>query len=279
MGFERITPENLEVYRDLIPEDVAENIGRPCYRGISLGGDEPDTALIWELQDADEDREETSSEIVWLCAPGTEEGRELFRAYREAAEEERGTQTFFELPGDDLPAGLLADEGFSPEQKEGRDVTVSVGELGELLLAKGRVPSYILNLGELMVRQYRRGIMDALFHQKKGIMEDLAYLPMDFFEPDISSALMTDGKISGFLLVHVLPSGKLLLSLLCGFGPDTRVDLAMMIRRSIQAAVQKYPADTRVILRRHNDASMRLASMFFPDKKGETVTTGTRRED
>lgn len=275
----KITEDNLETYRALIPEDVAENIGREYYRGVALGEGDPEAALIWEIKNADEEDKETTSEVVWAYRRSADEGGDLFAAYSKEAGYEEVVRTWFELPGEDRELqDFFEDAGFSTKLREGRDVIVSVGDLSELSIARGKVPSYVMGLGELMVRQYRRGIMDCLIHRGKGIHEDLAQLPMGFFDQEISSCVMMDDKVDGFLLVHVLPSGAILISFLCSLGPDSRINMAMMMRRSIQMAAKQYPANTRVILRRHDEASEKLAAKLFPKKKGETVLGGERME-
>ena len=60
--------------------------------------------------------------------------------------------------------------------------------------------------------------------------------------------------------------------------PDARVNLIYMIRYAINMAVEKYPEDTRVVLRRHNEMTRALVEKLFPGKKGETVLAGERRE-
>ena len=281
MNYHKITGDNLEEYTDLLPPDIAECIGREYFRAIALGETgENRSVLVYELKNADEEEEATTAELLWLHNSGDRPAGELLEAYKEAAAEEEVTRTAYEFAGcdEELKQALEA-AGFTAEERESRDLVVSLEEIAALPVARGRVPSYITSLEGLMVRQYRRGIMDSLFHKKRGVYEDLASLPMTFFDIQVSGCVLADGRTNGFLLVHALPSGQLIVGYMCAFEPDMKVNMAMMIRRSIQAAAVKYPADTRVILRRYNEATANLTAKLFPDKKGAVVLAGEREEE
>ncbi|MCR5094885.1 MAG: hypothetical protein K6B72_13035 [Lachnospiraceae bacterium] len=275
----KISEDNLEEYSELLPPDIAENMSRDFYRGVALGGSDAGAAAVWELRDADGESADTTSEMKWLFQRDEESGQELLKSYRKAAAEEFVVRTFYEFPADaEGCRELLAAGGFSVEEKEGRDVVTTIGELNALAIAKGKVPSHVQGVGELTIRQYRRGIMDCLFHGHKGMLQDLAKLPMNYFDQEVSSCVFLDDKVNGFLLVHEMPSGPVFVNYMCAFEPEMRTNLALMIRRSIQKAAEKYPAETAVILRRYNEATKKLVEKLFPGKKGEMVIAGERKE-
>ena len=277
MEAESITKENLNEYEALIPSDIAENIGRRYYRALGVEDEdsgEPEAVLIWKLKTSSENQ--VSSEITWISSKSDRALSVLFEEYNREALQDKVVKTFFEIP---LSPGLnkiLSDQGFSVEEREGRDLTVSVGELSQLEIAKGKVPDNIKSLGDLPLEEYRQGIIKCLLIERKGLLEDLSFLPMAYFDPDVSSTAC--GRENGFLLVHVTPDGVLRVELLFASEPDARSRLATMIRRSIQSARDKYPPDTRVVLRRHNDASAGLVKSLFPEKKGEIMLAGSRME-
>ena len=279
MELVRITENNLEELEDRIPPDVAENIGREYYRGIATadGNASESAALIWELKNAEAD-ENKAAELIWMSDPSGEYGEELFSEYKGEAEEEALERSFFELPPEEELKALFTDQGFSVEEREGTDLYVSLKELSSHAIASGKVPDYVMGIGELLVRQYRRGIMNCLFNNRKGVLEDLAYLPMGWFDQEVSSCIMTDGRASGFLLVHETPSGLLKVEFMFAFEPDAQTNLIYMVRRSIQAAAEKFSPETQVLLPRHNEATMRLTGKLFPGKKGLTVMAGERGE-
>ena len=278
----RITEDNIDEYEDVIDADAAENIGREYFRGIAIQKDEdsePEATLIWEYKNLEEDTD-TVAEITWCSVKNQKIGKELFDAYTAEIEDCETTRSFYELASDsDSLKKAFTSAGFSAEVKEGRDVVITVGELAECLIAKKKVPPYITGIGELMVRQFRKGITNCVFHGRKGLLEDLEFLPMSWYDEDVSCCVQTDGKVNGFLLVNKRANGDLVVDFLFALEPDARVNLIYMIRYAINMAVEKYPEDTRVVLRRHNEMTRALVEKLFPGKKGETVLAGERRED
>jgi len=101
---------------------------------------------------------------------------------------------------------------------------------------------------------------------------------MSWFEQDVSSCVQTDGKATGFLLVHKTESDKLVVELLFAMEPDATINLLQMIRYSVNAAAEKYPPETEVILKRHDGNSKALINKLFPDKKGAEALAGEREE-
>ncbi|MBR5421418.1 MAG: hypothetical protein IK115_09750 [Lachnospiraceae bacterium] len=281
MESRNITSDNLEDYEKILDADVTENIGRDNFRGLALhkGKDDPAcAALIWELKNLDEDKD-NEAELVYYFAGDKKNGEQLLEEAEAEFQEDEVKRSFFEFPEDTENAeSIFKQAGFHPEKREGRDITVTVGELAALDIAKGNVPDFVSPIGNLMVRQFRKGIANCMFHGKKGLLEDLASLPMSWYDPEVSCCVEADGKVNGFLLIHKMNSGKLIVELMCAIGPDYRMDILHMLRFSIKAAAEKYPEETQVILRRHNDAVKNLSARLFPGKQGETVLAGEREE-
>ena len=278
----RITEDNLDEYEELLPGDIAENIGREYFRGIALHKD-PDeaaeAALVWEYKNFEEDKD-TEAEINWIYAKNQKVGKELFAEYAGEAGENQVTRSFLEMPEDEASLRKILDAcGFEIREQESRDVVVCVGELMELPIAKKRSPSHITAINELMVRQFRKGITNCVFHGRKGILEDLEFLPMSWYDEDVSCCVQNDGKVSGFLLVNRMADSRLMVDFLFALEPDARVNLLQMMRFSIRAAAEKYPEDTEVVLRRHNKMTEALIRELFPGKSGKNVLYGERSED
>ena len=278
----RITEDNLDDYEDLIDVDAAENIGREYYRGIAVHKDPydpPEGVLVWEYKGL-EDEKDTESEITWCHVKDQKSGKELFAAYTEEIREAEATKSFYELAeSEDSVKKALSSAGFTAREQESRDIVVTVQELADHSIAKKKIPPYITGIGELMVRQFRKGITNCVFHGRKGLLEDLEFLPMSWYDEDVSCCVQTDGKVNGFLLVNKTANGMLVVDFLFALEPDARINLIHMIRFSINAAAEKYPGDTKVVLRRHNDMTKALIEKLFPDKKGETVLAGERSEE
>ena len=282
MEIRKITDDNIEEYEDFIDEDVVQSIGREFYRSIAIHEDsvkEPVAAVVWELKDYEEDTE-TSSELEWLYVKDAKVGAMLMEEYGNEIAEDDVKKSFFEFESlDDHASETITKAGFSVNKAESRDLIVTIEDLDNLGISKKKTPPYITCINDLMVRQFRKGITNCLFHGRKGILEDLAFLPMSWYDPDISCCVQTDEKVNGFLLVHKRASGPLVVDLLFALEPDAKMNLLHMIRYSINAAVQKYPPDTKVVLRRHNEMTKALISKLFPGRKGETVVKGEKKGD
>jgi hypothetical protein len=65
-----------------------------------------------------------------------------------------------------------------------------------------KLPAYIKSLSDITARQYKAAIMTSVFHGRYGLLDDLPFLPMTRFDPDISSCIITDEKVNGLILVH-----------------------------------------------------------------------------
>ena len=64
--------------------------------------------------------------------------------------------------------------------------------------------------------------------------------------------------------------------LFCAIQPDANIHLLNMMCFAARAVAALETPDLKVILRRHNKASIDLIRKLFPSKKGETVRIGER---
>ena len=273
-----LNADNISDYEDIIDPDVAENIGREFYHGI-LAEDEgsPSGALVWEYKNLEEDAD-TEAEMVYIGAKSAETIKELVSEFSDQASDEDVVFSFFEVSAlSDEAEKQLSEEGFEISKNEGRDLVLKVSDLGFLASKKKKIPEKIVGLSELMEIQFMQGVTNCLFHGKKGVIEDLEYIEKDWFDEETSSAVITDGKISGYFLVHRFPSGNLMPVLLTAMGPDANIDLLNMIRFSALKALENYPGDTTVIIRRHNDLVRALTKKLFGDRAGSEAVRGERR--
>ncbi|MCR5487095.1 MAG: hypothetical protein K6F35_06140 [Lachnospiraceae bacterium] len=107
----------------------------------------------------------------------------------------------------------------------------------------------------------------------------LAYLPMDWYEKEVSSFTRLDHKVVGLLLVRRMVSGMLQVKLLFASGPDSQKNLLRMIIYSIRRAGELYPPDTKVMIRCESEAASALAGNLFPQVKGRHAVWGSRTEE
>ncbi|MCR5032299.1 MAG: hypothetical protein K6A92_05495, partial [Lachnospiraceae bacterium] len=281
----RITRENLEEFRKELPPDVLQNMERPFYRGLAVKGGKdipsdapPEALLVWELKNMDSD-EDTEAEILYFAAKQDANGQEILREYTHEIADLEISRSFFELT--DLEKeneATLTKEGFAIEHGEGRDLILEIGTLSGISLLQKKPFSNTKKLGDLTRRQFKRAITNCLFHDRKGLMEDIAFIPMNWYDRDISSCSVMDGVADGLLLVHKTPSGRLCIDLLFSSGAEYRADMVSMMRYSLKEAREKYGDETEVIIRRHTEQTRALAEKLFPGYRGEEKILGERRE-
>ena len=271
----RITADNLEDFRDVLPTDAFYDLPRPWHGGLAVGTGSDASYLVYELRNIESDAG-GSSEIKWSYL--SKNGSRLFLEYSNEVKARGVRKSFIETEREEDKRAVLLDAGFVTEERESEKLVVTVAELMKLPYVSRKVPEYVLGLSDIGERQFKRGIGQCLIRDRKGLLEDLAFLPIEWFEQDVSSAVLTDQRVSGMLLAHQIPSKKLMVDLLFSFSGDAQLDILRMIIHSIQAAADKYPGDTPVILRRHNKRVHDITDRFFPGKKGEDVLYGEKKE-
>ena len=203
----------------------------------------------------------------------------MLEVYNARAEKFKVASTYFELPHDTAAEYSSAFEaaGFSVEAAEGQTITVTIADVEKLPMAKKKVPDYIMAVSSLMVRSFRKGITNCMFHGcTGGLLPDVSFLPISWYEPEISCYVETDGKPNGFLLVHKNSEDVLEVQMLFAFGPDYVLNVAQMVAFAMSTAIAQYPPQTKILLRRHNKATAALTAKLFPGVKGEQVLRGKK---
>ncbi len=281
MNIRPIFEDTIYDYPEHVDADVAENMGRLYYRGISGHDPEDDSLLsllIWELKSLDEERD-TSSELKWIYAADPSHIAPLIEGYGREAKDEGVVKTLFESTSlEDETEDALKDCGFTFKAVEGRDISVTLDECKALPLAKKSAPPYIQSIALLDNQEFYQGLLNILFKYESPSQEDLAYLPKDWYDQSVSCYTKTDGKVTGLLLVHTCPSGILLPILFYAVGSDYLLNLAGMLRFSINRAAELYPGDTVIRITRRNREVAALSKKIFPDKKGAPAKVGGRQE-
>ena len=278
MSITELNTDNIEAYKDLIDPDAAESIGREFYRGVAAEAGEGSSpgVLIWEYKNLEEDAD-TDAEIVFISSGSREVTKELLSGFNDQTSGEEVVRSFFELS--DIPEEVkdgFAGDGFSVTTGESRDLFIRVSDLSGLASKKKTTPK-VVGFKDIQEAQFMQGVINCLFNGKRGMVEDLEYIEKDWFDQAASSVVITDEKITGMFLVHRFPSGKLMPVLLTAVGPDANMDLLNMLCFSAGKALETYPGDTPVIIRRHNASVTALAKKLFGDKTGAEAVHGERR--
>ncbi len=281
MDFRTIFEGNIDEYSEYVDEDVAENMVRLYYRGLAAHDEDSDdllSLLIWELKSV-EDGNDTEAELKWIYAADPSFISSLLDGYHTEALNEDVKRTFFEdsyMEEDTI--NELSDCGFSVKEMESRDINVTVDEFRKLSVARKNAPNYVQSIIFLENQEFYQGLMNILFKFDNPALEDIAYLPRKWYEQSVSCYTKTDGKVTGFLLVHATPSGVLIPILYFAVGADAKINLLEMMRFSIRKAAEIYPGDTIIRVHRRNDSVKALSGKLFPDKHGEPAVSGDRIE-
>lgn len=266
-----------------ITEDMAENLGREFYHGLAAMSDTEDSFLagiVWEYLNL-EGELDTESRIEWLKVKNPEAEEALFQAYKDAIRTVKAVRSSVVIQADDSEneKEALKNAGFKVKLTEGDYIIVSLSEFSNLPFMKSRkVPDNIGALSQLSLRQFRKGIAKCVGIGRKGICEDLTYLNMSFFESDVSCYAKTDDVVSGLFLFHMLPSGMLSMQLMVGMDKDAQENLLGMMRQFVISMEEKYSSDTKILMKRHNQATLLLSEKLFPRSFGIPVYEGSREE-
>lgn len=277
----RLNDENITRFSDFIPEDIAENINRTYYRGlVVLEGDAPLAGMIWELRNnRNEDYRE--SHIVWLVVTDESAGSMLFEEYKSMITGEDIIRSTFALPAraSKEEKAFLKSNGFSAELMEGDIITAKLSEVEELdFLSRISCSEEVKPLVEVSQRGFNMALRRMVSRGFYGRCEDIEFLPRLFFENDVSCFFEEDGIITGLLLCHLTPSGKLFVEMMACIGKDYLKLLTQMIAKAVEGARGKYPPETEIMIDRHNNATLALGEKLFPRGFGIPVYIGNRDE-
>ena len=279
MNIIEVTKSNASEFEDMIGVDLVTDLSRSFFRGLAAV-DEDGTchgALVYELLGVDSD-DDTKSRIRLLVGDDEDIKAQLQDEYRKAASEDDVAKSFFETSESEM-ASFFEKMGFSKASVESRELSFTVSELEKLPInRKAKMPDYITSMSDASVIQYRNFVKRTLIKGNKGSVEDLAYLPLNWFERDASSCSISDDKIDGILLIRKTPSGELHPVLYTAFGPDYVKSLGFMLVRSVNYVLANYPPDTKVVIYRHSKEVLTLTHKLLDGYKGAEIFMGARDE-
>ncbi len=280
MKIMQITDDNKDDFISILGKDVAEDLSRIFFRGLGAKDDNDEAVgvFVYEIVESETDKDTRS--IIWMLKSDNEKtAASLQSVYKNDEVAADGiAESCYELPGE-KEASELEKAGFSKEKKESEYLRVTLSEFSSTAFAKKRkIPDFIRPLSDISVLEYRSAVKAFLARGQKGIADDLPYLPKKWFDGDVSICSTADGKIDGMFLVRATPSGILMPILYYAYGPDYVKNLAFMLCRSIENALEKYPPETQVVICRAKKASRDMMEKILPQAKGEEVFCGSRRE-
>ncbi len=279
-GTRRITVDNLSAFQSVLSPEMVTNLPRPFYRGLAVGDTGAGSTLVWEYKNLEEEDEETAAELMWIDSGAEDELNILLNEFTSEIGKEKTVSSFFEFP--ELSSdnrSVLENSGFKIDEGESRDLVVTIEDLTKIATLSKAPIAPVQSLEEIDEKHYKRGVTNSMFCKRKGLMEDIILLPKAWFDEKISSCVMEDSKVNGMLLIHEGEDKLLYIDLLFSVGSEYRIDMVNMMRYSLAAAAKLYPLETGVVIRRHNNDTRALSDKLFPERKGETVLIGTRKEE
>ncbi len=278
-----LTPELKENFREFLPAEEDENVGRSsyCFLGAKDGRGKVKGIIGWEYK-SDADNEFYAAEIQALNTADEKTGKELLSEYDERIAEHELDNSFFEFEEvSQLNSKLFEGAGFEMSEEEGTFINVTVKELSALKLGKGDMPGHIVSTGDIEDVKLRQGLLSSMFIGVRGLIEDIETIPLSWFERGISSCSLADGRVEGLFLVHKTAGGVLMPVLFMNSHPDgryARQNLLLMLRRSAAAVTELYPPETPVKISFLRAQTRELVKKLFPGITGNKVIRGVRKE-
>ena len=269
---------NIAYYEEYIGEDLYEKLENMAYHGFVAEEDlEAKAGIIWRYG------EENKSIIVWFKLSDREAAKEVLEAYDKSIQQMNVKESDIVIPvaQPSLEKELLKEEGFRMRLSESDDIIVTLSELSAMPLMKDRkIPEGVKLLSEVTEEEFKKGISRCVAAGKTGLCENIEDIPKKYFDEDVSTCYVNrNGEITGFILFHVLPSQMLSFQLMVCLDNDVKTVLPGMMRLFVSSMEEYYYPDVKIILNRHNEASMLLSEKLLPRGFGIPVYVGNREEN
>ena len=269
---------NIAYYEEYIGEDLYEKLENMAYHGFVAEEDlEANAGIIWRYG------EENKSIIVWFKLSDREAAKEVLEAYDKSIQQMNVKESDIVIPvaQPSLEKELLKEEGFRMRLSESDDIIVTLSELSAMPLMKDRkIPEGVKLLSEVTEEEFKKGISRCVAAGKTGLCENIEDIPKKYFDEDVSTCYVNrNGEITGFILFHVLPSQMLSFQLMVCLDKDVKTVLPGMMRLFVSSMEEYYYPDVKIILNRHNEASMLLSEKLLPRGFGIPVYVGNREEN
>ena len=120
------------------------------------------------------------------------------------------------------------------------------------------------SIGELTYEQFRDGVELCEKKEHTGFLKHLLDVPVDYFDLDVSSYIMTEERVSGLCLVHFNRKAETVITeLLFTSEGDSVRSIAELLRFTLLAANGKYPAGTTILLPNDEERHRQLVKKLF----------------
>lgn len=259
--------DNIRTYQEVLPPDIAENIGRAGYCGIAR----EQSVLVFRQSRAKE-----KGTILFYASEDAGTGSELFSEYETRLIHAGIARSELELPLDlgNAERESLQKNGYLLGTGESRQLHTTISRLSSLpFVAGGELSQMVRSTGTLSVRQFRQGLVS---QNRTAALEDALTLPLTWFDHSLSCCVQEEGRVCGYLLIHRMPSGALRPELFYVTEPAGTRELLDMIRYVIHRAQEKSGGNTPVLISRSSTAIRALTDKLLPGLHGNPVLTAVK---
>ncbi len=269
-----ITKENKSEY---LPssEWLAEDIERG--RFLALGAKEdgkPAGAVVWSIRKNSDD---TGNRGELHQLDGSEAAMEaLLDEYTARARIYDVRSTVMET-SDKKMNDFLEEHGFFMDEDESATLCVEVGDFADNPGFKDvKIPESIVALEDVASIEFRYFIQKYSDKLCSDLLYEVESVPIERYEREISCVSLADEGIDAAFLVRDDGNGTLYPEILASLGDLAQKKLPYLLAFSISEVLRKYPADTKIMIRRSSKAVSALVKKILKGKKGETVYLGIR---
>ena len=273
--------DNITGYTDHLTADLTERTLRPFSHGLVVeDGDVAVASLLWEQKNIIQKAPMES--LIFHFRGGDDKANELlFSEYKKHMADEDVSLSKVRIYARDHAdeKKALKKAGFKVSLGEDDIVTTRLSVLRAMpvLALKKRLKS-IHPLLDMTDIGYNRMIREMLFKNLFGLCEDLAFLPRDFFDNEVSCYYEEDGEVRGVMLIHRSAGNNLRPELMTAWGTDYAKIMPQLISHTLEFAGDIYDPGDTVIIDRHNIHSLALIEKLMPQKIGHPIFIGERPE-
>ncbi len=275
-----ITVDNVDKYIDYYGLDIVEEMDRVYYRGIGAVDDDENMtgAMIYELINMDSDND-TRSAVRYIKYDNEDVFNAMIQDYLDKEVELNHIKSTYYETTDERLAKLFEMNDFSVSKKESNTIDISLEEISKNKLLKSRqIPNSFNSIASIPVLKFRDTISKFVMNGQRGSIEDLPFLPMNWYDQDVSICYRTGDDITGLFLVRYSPSGILMPVFLYVYGKNYANDIIMMFILALSNANKKYPPDVTVRFNIKRKEMKEILKKLFPKSKGKEVFCGMKEE-
>jgi hypothetical protein len=228
---------------------------------------------VYAIRGAGEDNKENTGVLIYLSGDD-EVIRALLDEYKMRSYKFSISSTIVETP-DQKQADLLADYGFDMEEGESIDIYIKVQDIENIAAFKAiKIPDTIRPLCYASPIEFRFFLQEYATHVDEGPLFDIAAIPMDWYDTDVSCICIDEEGIDAAFLVRFDGKDTVIAEVLAGLGPESFKKLPYLLAYAANNALYTYTQDTKIIIRRRNKSVMKLADKILNGRKGEKVYRG-----